>query len=109
MHDELLARAERLERFAQLDPGNQALRLDLARTYHQAGHHEMALGVLDGAAATLRDTGPLPLRGELLLALGRWPEAIAFYREAATGEPDSAAVAFNLAFASWASGAVPEQ
>jgi tetratricopeptide (TPR) repeat protein len=109
MHDELLARAQRLERFAQMDPGNQALRLDLARTYHLAGEHAAALGVLDGAGPEAKQGRPLPLRGELLLALGRWEEAIAFYRQAGESEPGSGAIAFNLAYATWASGAEPEQ
>ena len=107
MDDDLLTRAQRLERFALQDPANWPLRLDLAQTYHRAGMHSSALEVLDRPAAAEPPVDAASLRGQLLLAMGRWAEAIALYEAAQAQQPESPAIAFNLAYAVWASEADP--
>jgi tetratricopeptide (TPR) repeat protein len=103
---ELLARAQRLEAFAARDPGNADLLRDLADTYHQAGDHERALQALDRAGRGAPDA---PLRGRLLLALGRWDDAARLFDEALQREPASAALWFNLGYALWAAGEAPQR
>jgi len=107
MHEDLLTRAQRLERFALQDPANWPLRLDLAQTYHRAGLHPSALEVLDRPAAAEPPHDVASLRGQLLLAMGRWSEAIALYEAAQAQQPESPAIAFNLGYAVWASEADP--
>lgn len=107
MHEDLLTRAQRLERFALQDPANWPLRLDLAQTYHGAGLHPAALEVLDRPSVAEPPAEATSLRGQLLLAMGRWDEAIALYEAAQAQQPESAAIAFNLAYGVWASEADP--
>lgn len=107
MQEDLLTRAQRLERFALQDPANWPLRLDLAQTYHRAGLHPSALEVLDRPAAAEPPPDVASLRGQLLLAMGRWSDATALYEAAQAQQPESAAIAFNLAYAVWASEADP--
>jgi cellulose synthase operon protein C len=109
MHEDLLTRARRLERYALQDPANWQLRLDLAQTYHRAGLHQSALEVLDRPAAAQPPQEVTSLRGQLLLAMGRWSEAIALFEAAQAQHPESAAIAFNLAYGVWASETDPER
>jgi cytochrome c-type biogenesis protein CcmH/NrfG len=103
-HIELMARAARLEGYAALDRDNAALQLDLAQTYHRAGEHERALQVIDASPA---GAGNAALRGQLLLALGRWHEAELLFEAALRDAPDSPALLFNLGYSVWAAGDRP--
>lgn len=103
MHNDLLARASRLEAFAVRDPGNTQLLRDLAQTYHQGGDHAKALQVLERIDPS--DQADEPLRGQLLLALGIWDEAAHLFEHALRREPASAALWFNRGYALWAAGA----
>ncbi|HWH83902.1 MAG TPA: tetratricopeptide repeat protein [Burkholderiaceae bacterium] len=104
MQSDLLNRAERLQGYAAQDPTNLALLRDLAATWHAAGEHQRALDALDRAEAAPGGPSALaPLRGPVLLALGRWQEAAAIFENALRTQPDSAALAFNLGYAVWAS------
>lgn len=110
MSSELSMRARRLEAFAQQDPHNLTLLRDLAETYHAAGEHERALEVVDRAIGIDGDGTQAwdALRGQLLLALGRWAAAAQLFEDALAKDPTSAALAFNLAYARWAEGRRPE-
>lgn len=108
MPHELMERAARLEGFAAQDPNNSTLLHDLADTYHLAGKHVSALSILD------RWTGPADghlndLRGQVLLALGRWQDAEQLFEAALVHAPDSSALTFNLGYAAWASGQDPHR
>jgi tetratricopeptide (TPR) repeat protein len=98
MHEQLMTRAERLEGYAQRDPSNSALLIDLAETYHQAGAHERALTALDRLPDSDRAAG-LALRGQALMALARWDEAAALYEQALGRDVANPALLFNLAYA----------
>jgi tetratricopeptide (TPR) repeat protein len=108
MQSDLLERSQRLRAYAAQDPTNLALLRDLASTLHAAGEHGQALEVLDrigeteGASSTVA-----ALRGQVLLALGRWDQAAAVFEAGLLAQPDSAAVAFNLGYALWAAGTSP--
>lgn len=103
MPHELMERAARLEGFAAQDPNNSTLLLDLAGTYHLAGKHALALATLDRWTEPA-DSQLSDLRGQVLLALGRWQDAEQLFEAALAGAPDSPALAFNLGYAAWASG-----
>ena len=105
MQNDLLTRAGRLEAYASQDPTNAALLHDLATTYHGAGHHEQALEVLDRVQSVGDAASPAldALRGQVLLALGRWDDASDLFAKALQVQPDSAPLLFNLAYAVWAS------
>lgn len=108
MNTELLARAERLEGFARQDPANAALLRDLAGAYHQAGEHAKALEVLDRCAGDAGDEPALHgLRGQVLLALGRWDDAARLFDSALAREPNAPALLFNTGYALWAAGTEP--
>jgi tetratricopeptide (TPR) repeat protein len=64
------------------------------------------LATLDRIAPDRSDTDR-PLRGQLLLALGRWDEASRLFEAALDDEPDLAALWFNLGYALWAGGGAP--
>jgi tetratricopeptide (TPR) repeat protein len=104
--DELMDRASRLERFVDQDPSNPTLLHDLATTYHLAGEQGLALAALErwhGLAIPALDA----LRGQILLASGRWRDAEHLFEAALINAPHSAALAFNLGYAVWASGEEP--
>jgi len=108
MSSELLSRARRLEGFAARDPANVELLCDLADTYHRAGEHALALSALEraeqaGAAAVLLDG----LRSRLLMALGRWHEAITLFEQALAQAPDSAPLLSSMGYSCWAAGDMP--
>jgi len=104
MRSDLLDRAQRLQRYAVQDPTNLALLRDLASTLHAAGEHAQALEVLDRIDALSGEpSSGAALRGQVLLALGRWGDAQALFESARRQQPESAALAFNLAYALWAS------
>lgn len=98
MHEQLMTRAERLEGYAQSDPSNAALLLDLAETYHHAGAHDRALAVLDRVADADRAAG-VALRGQVLMAMARWDDAAALYEEALGRDPANPALLFNFGYA----------
>jgi tetratricopeptide (TPR) repeat protein len=98
MRAQTMTRADRLEGFAQRDPSNTTLLLDLAEACHQAGEHERALLALDRLPQPDRAAGQA-LRGQVLLALARWDEAAALYDNALLGAPSNPALLFNLAYA----------
>ena len=109
MQSDLLARARKLEGYAAQDPGNLSLLRDLAQTYHRAGEHQRALDVLDGSPDVAEAPAPwAALRGQLLLALGRWDDAARLFEKALQQQPDSSALLFNLGYATWASDSDPD-
>lgn len=102
MDNQLLERAERLERFSTQDPNNVELLRDLAQTYHLAGDHPKALSVLDRIEPDQREADD-PLRGQLLLSTGRFEDAATLFERALSRHPDSAALWFNLGYSLYAS------
>lgn len=105
MSSDLLSRARRLEAYAALDPANVELLFDLADTWHHAGEHGKALSVLERAEqAGLPPARLGPLKGRLLMAQGRWHDAVQLYESALHDAPASAALLANLGYSCWAAG-----
>ena len=98
-------RVERLEKYLEIDPNNEALLHDLANAYQEVGQSNKALELYQ---RLLKESGEssvlLNTIGNVYLSIGEWTQAEKIFEQALRIDPEVPELLFNLAYAKFSGG-----